>query len=262
LLKGAAHPVIVITDHANLQYYRHPHKIGSHIAGYIAEREQYDIQIAYCPGSTNCADALSRQPDYAPDPYNDEPVIAISEHLFVPPNTPTIDLQTQIFKPIRTRTLSILDLTGLESTDDPEMDIEAAVRIANMEDENLNNDIEIKVLHGQGLKKHQSQLNTWCKAHGIEHRPGDLWWKGNALVIVENDDLRRGVVSLFHNSIATKHPGIAKTTEQIAKYYWWPGMHDFITQYIKGCATCQMNKVNTNPTKPAVYPITPAPRTS
>jgi hypothetical protein len=25
--------------------------------------------------------------DYAPDPYNDEPVIAIPEHLFVPPNT-------------------------------------------------------------------------------------------------------------------------------------------------------------------------------
>jgi hypothetical protein len=66
----------------------------------IAEHEQYDIQIAYRPGSTNCADALSRRPDYAPDPYNDEPVIAIPEHLFVPPNTPTIDLQTQMRKPV------------------------------------------------------------------------------------------------------------------------------------------------------------------
>jgi hypothetical protein len=101
LLKGATHPVIVITDHANLQYYRHPHKIGPRIAGYIAECEQYNIQIAYRPESTNRADALSRQPDYAPDPYNDKPVIAIPEHLFVPPNTPTIDLQTQMRKPIR-----------------------------------------------------------------------------------------------------------------------------------------------------------------
>jgi hypothetical protein len=100
LLKGAIHPIIVITDHANLQYYCHPHKIGSRIAGYIAEREQYDIQIAYHPGSTNRADALSRRPDYAPDPYNDEPVIAIPEHLFIPPNTPTIDLQTQMHKPV------------------------------------------------------------------------------------------------------------------------------------------------------------------
>jgi hypothetical protein len=151
----------------------------------------------------------------------------------------------------------MLNPTGLESTGDPEMDIEATVRIVDMEDENLNNDIEVEVLHSQGLKKYQNQLKIWCKAHGIEHRPGDLWWKGNALVIVENDDLRRGVVSLFHDSITAGYPGIAKTTEQIANYYWWPGMRNFIIQYIKGCATCQMNKVNTNPTKPPIYPITP-----
>jgi hypothetical protein len=34
-------------------------------------------------------------------------------------------------------------------------------------------------------------------------------------------------------------------------------MCDHITSYIKGCATCQMNKVNTNPTKPPLYLITP-----
>jgi hypothetical protein len=144
-------------------------------------------------------------------------------------------------KPVRIRTISILDPMGLESTDDPEMDIEAAIRILDMDDENINHDIEIEVLHSQGLQKHQHKLELWRKAHGIEHHPGDLWWKDNALVIVENDDLRRGVVSLFHDSITAGHPGIAKTTEQIAKYYWWPGMCDFITQYIKGCATCQMH---------------------
>ena len=36
-------------------------------------------------------------------------------------------------------------------------------------------------------------------------------------------------------------------------------MHNFVTQYIKGCATCQMNKVNTHPTKPVLYPITSTP---
>jgi len=36
-------------------------------------------------------------------------------------------------------------------------------------------------------------------------------------------------------------------------------MKDYVMQYIKGCATCQMNKVNTNPMKPPLYPITPAP---
>ena len=32
-------------------------------------------------------------------------------------------------------------------------------------------------------------------------------------------------------------------------------MKEFITSYVKGCADCQATKVNTNPTKPALYPI-------
>jgi RNase H-like domain found in reverse transcriptase len=37
LLKVATHPVLVIMDHANLQFHQHAHKIKPHIAGYIAE---------------------------------------------------------------------------------------------------------------------------------------------------------------------------------------------------------------------------------
>ena len=33
-------------------------------------------------------------------------------------------------------------------------------------------------------------------------------------------------------------------------------MKDFITNYVKGCATCQMNKINTHPTRPPLFPIT------
>jgi hypothetical protein len=60
---------------------------------------------------------------------------------------------------------------GLESTDDPEMDIEAAIRILDIDDEHINHDIEVEVLHSQGLSKHQTTLEMWRKAHGIEHRP-------------------------------------------------------------------------------------------
>jgi len=123
LLKCTKYPVLVITDHTNLTYYCHPHKIGQCIAGYIGKYEQYNIQLAYQPGALNCTDALSRRPDYAPDPYNDEPVITLPKHLFVPPNTLTIDLHTQ---PFRSRTIC-LDSTGAESTDDPEWDVEAMV---------------------------------------------------------------------------------------------------------------------------------------
>jgi hypothetical protein len=35
-------------------------------------------------------------------------------------------------------------------------------------------------------------------------------------------------------------------------------MKTFVTEYIRGCATCQMSKINQNPTHPLLFPITPA----
>jgi Integrase zinc binding domain/RNase H-like domain found in reverse transcriptase/Chromo (CHRromatin Organisation MOdifier) domain len=254
LLKCAKHPVLVITDHANLTYYHHPHKIGQRVAGYIAEYEQYDIQLAYRPGASNRADALLRQLDYAPDPYNDKPVVALPEHLFVPPNTLVIELQTC---PFRARTIC-LDATGLtdEEHDDP-WDDNTFVQINSIQDDNLNTDIETEVIHLQTVQRNRPLLDGWRAQFNIEHRPGDLWWKGDALVVVGNDNLKRGVLALFHDSATAGHPGISNTIAAITPYYWWPGMRDFITEYVKGCATCQMNKVNTHPTKPPLYPITP-----
>ena len=34
-------------------------------------------------------------------------------------------------------------------------------------------------------------------------------------------------------------------------------MKQWVTEYVKGCATCQANKPNTHPNQPAIFPITP-----
>jgi hypothetical protein len=82
LLKGTSIPVIVYTDHANLRYYRDPHKIGPRVAGYLPEREQYNIILEYKPGATNRADALSRQPDYEVkgNPDNEDVIVWLDRY--------------------------------------------------------------------------------------------------------------------------------------------------------------------------------------
>ena len=81
LLKGTEIPVLVFTDHANLRYYRDPRKIGPRVAGYLPEREQYNILLEYKPGATNRADALSRRPDYeGPNPDNEEVLVWPDEY--------------------------------------------------------------------------------------------------------------------------------------------------------------------------------------
>jgi hypothetical protein len=74
---------------------------------------------------------------------------------------------------------------------------------------------------------------------------------------VEDNKLRRGVTTLFHDSLTAGHPGISKTLQLLQQYYWWPNQKHYITEYIKGCATCQMTKVNTHPAYLPLYPITP-----
>ena len=109
--------------------------------------------------------------------------------------------------------------------------------------------------------KVQDTLKCWAAAHNLTTLDGTHWYKGTALVVVEDNALRRGVTSPFHNSTTASHPGISKTLQLLQQYYWWPNQKQYVTEYIRGCATCQMTKVNTHPTYPLLYPITPAENT-
>ena len=211
LLKGTEIPVLVFTDHANLRYYRDPRKIGPRVAGYLPEREQYNILLEYKPGATNRADALSRRPDYEGNNTDNNDVVVWPDEYFCEEHTC-----------IRT-----LNTSSLES--------------------------HIKL--EQYLN--QKRLKDWAPIHNLSLLDGTHWHHGTAMVVVENNDLRRGVTSLFHDHRTAGHPGISKTLQLISPHYWWPNMKTFVTEYIKGCAICQMTKVNTNPNNPPLFPITP-----
>jgi len=98
-------------------------------------------------------------------------------------------------------------------------------------------------------------IRRWHMAHTLS-KSGDLWTKEGTFIVVGNNALKRGVISLFHNSTMAGHPGISKTLALMKPYYWWPNMKNFVTEYIKRCTTCQMTKVNIQPTRPPLFPIT------
>src|SRR5260221_6109155 len=82
LLAGSPHPVIVWTDHVNLQYYRHPQKINRRVARYIALLSDYNLVLKHLPGIKNRADALSRRPDHANGQNDNEDTTALPDQLF------------------------------------------------------------------------------------------------------------------------------------------------------------------------------------
>jgi hypothetical protein len=83
LLVGTMQPVQVLTDHANLQYYRHPQKINQQVARYINFMEDFHYQLKHIPGVHNCTDALSQRPDHNDGSDNNKQVVAFPENVFV-----------------------------------------------------------------------------------------------------------------------------------------------------------------------------------
>ncbi len=54
-------PFIILTDHANLQYWKAPKNLNRRMARWHADLQEYDFKIHYIPGKTNTGpDILSR----------------------------------------------------------------------------------------------------------------------------------------------------------------------------------------------------------
>jgi hypothetical protein len=90
------------------------------------------------------------------------------------------------------------------------------------------------------------------------YQNGHLWFHStNQLVVLENNELKQGVISLFHDSTMAGHPSTLRTKLTIEKDFWWPTILQDIKSYVQGCATCQSTKLRTNHPKAPYHPITP-----
>ncbi len=90
----------------------------------------------------------------------------------------------------------------------------------------------------QSQRDHEPTLISWENKHHITKTPKG-WYKDHKLVVVEDNALRKGVIHLIHDADTAGHPGIAKTLALLNRNYWWPGIKNFATEYVKGCALCQ-----------------------
>ena len=91
--------------------------------------------------------------------------------------------------------------------------------------------------------------------HGLEFNAG-VWEKQGKLVILSRQEQQK-VLKEAHDHVLAGHPGMASTYFSVQRDFWWPGLQNFVHQYVKGCATCQQNKADHQRKKPPLLPITP-----
>jgi RNase H-like domain found in reverse transcriptase/Integrase zinc binding domain/Chromo (CHRromatin Organisation MOdifier) domain len=107
---------------------------------------------------------------------------------------------------------------------------------------------------------HQSLMKEWEGTFPIERvdNPRLPFWrnvKGHRLVIPPDQGLKRELMHSWHDGPFSGHPGRDETIRKINKEYFWPGARAWITEYVKGCATCQQNKNLTHRIKTPLFYI-------
>src|SRR6266702_2166172 len=86
-----------------------------------------------------------------------------------------------------------------------------------------------------------------------------MWWKDMVLVVASSNNLKRGVISSFHDPPYHGHLGIANTYHLLKQEYWWPTVRHDTEEYVRGCAICQANKINMHHQKPHLFLVTTDP---
>jgi Integrase zinc binding domain len=108
-------------------------------------------------------------------------------------------------------------------------------------------------------KDHPVLLQEWITAFGIEKKEETTrfpkWEKDGKLVVPPDIQLKRRLMTSIHDAPTGGHPGRDETIKQTRRWFWWPGMNEWLADYVKGCATCQQAKIFTHRRRVPAYRI-------
>ena len=210
-LEGAKHQTEIWTDHSNLQYFMTKQKLTRRQARWALVLSRFDFALTHHPGTHNKSDALSRRPDHKGGVEHD--------------NEERILLDPKFFAIRATRPGAVVSAG----------DNSLRKRLKETQEHDPEVTQALSTILRNGPRSVTKGLEDWNLEEGL------ILYKGK-IYVPKSAELRRDIVKLHHDSIATGHPGRWKTYELVTQNYWWPGISTFVKEYVDGCATCQSTK--------------------
>jgi hypothetical protein len=265
-VEGCTHTIEILTDHKNLEYFKKAQKLSRRQARWAEFLSRFDFTLTHKPGKLNKVDGLSRRSDHKEGVNQDNmDRVLLPDQLF---SKKSIEQDEEQIQQVRVSTTQMLRINHVQIKD-----MEKEIQYNEQKEQHLKEQIREYKQEAHDLKKQIQEATTMedevTKALPIIQRNGPRalskglqeWnYEDNLIlyrgkVYVPKDlELRREIVKQHHNPPIMGHPGHYQTLELVSRTYWWPGMSQFIKNYVKGCATCQQTKINTHPTKEPLHP--------
>ncbi len=66
--------------------------------------------------------------------------------------------------------------------------------------------------------ENEETIRRWANTYQL-HQEHDTWWNGDTLVVASDNNLKRGVISAFHDPPYRRHPGIGNTIALLKQNY-------------------------------------------
>src|SRR5712671_5272140 len=204
-LAWTPHPFTLITDHANLTFWKHPRKVNRRVARWFAELQDYWFEIKHAPGKTHtAADFLSRPFVDDKGEQDNKDVTVLPPKLFINNDT----------------ALRVFDIDSIFG--------ELDEAVANTQEQHL-----------PLMKEWQKEYDT-TTISSLRPPYGEIpgWRKKGQLAVPPNLALKRKIMFHIHDAVGPKHLNKVATLRRTLQSYWWPDAEEWIRKYVDNCEQC------------------------
>ena len=87
------------------------------------------------------------------------------------------------------------------------------------------------------------------------HRAQTAKTLGGRTIVPNVREVRGAILRNNYDIPTAGHPGRDEALRRVQEHYWWPGIKDWVAEYIRGCATCQQSKILTHKKHTPLYCI-------
>src|SRR5271169_1965960 len=213
-LEGAEHPVKVLSDHRNLEYFMTTKLLSRRQARWSEFLSRFNFVVVYRPGKAGGKpDALTRRSGDLPQ-EGDERLTHQSQTV------------------LKSHNLELL----------------ADITPGNVQthlEELFNKAYETDLFPSEVFKMLKNGTRH-CRRISLAEcsKVGNCLYYRDHLYVPDYDELRLFLLQSHHASPAAGHPGRSKTLELLSRMYYWPRMRKDVERFVRNCHICQRSRTS------------------